>query len=170
MRRNVSSAHEMRLNLAPCRMPGVHLRISSILRLQKALKNVFCPSRNITHQKSLVHRCISEIGGHAILRQTGTDITAWSFLSIETITWPDVRIIGGVIENLDIYQLTETTAIYSSSTQNCNADNVRTFGGYNGIFFMPLATGTQGGNFDGVSNNVCRLETRFIGPVEEKEK
>lgn len=91
-------------------------------------------------------------------------------LSIETITWPDVRIIGGVIENLDIYQLTETTAIYSSSTQNCNADNVRTFGGYNGIFFMPLATGTQGGNFDGVSNNVCRLETRFIGPVEEKEK
>ncbi|GAS62324.1 hypothetical protein NGUA38_00884 [Salmonella enterica] len=35
---------------------------------------------------------------------------------------------------------------------------------------MPLATGTQGGNFDGVSNNVCRLETRFIGPVEEKEK
>lgn len=75
---------------------------------------------------SLVHRCISEIGGHAILRQTGTDITAWSFLSIETITWPDVRIIGGVIENLDIYQLTETTAIYSSSTQNCNADNVRT--------------------------------------------
>ncbi|EHM1734291.1 hypothetical protein KFT39_004640 [Salmonella enterica] len=91
-------------------------------------------------------------------------------MSIETITWPDVRIIGGVIENLDIYQLTETTAIYSSSTQNCNADNVRTFGGYNRIFFMPLATGTQGGNFDGVSNNVCRLETRFIGPVEEKEK
>lgn len=119
---------------------------------------------------SLVRRCISEIGGHAILRQTGTDITAWSFLSIETITWPDVRIIGGVIENLDIYQLTETTAIYSSSTQNCNADNVRTFGGYNGIFFMALATGTQGGNFDGFSNNVCRLETRFIGPVEEKEK
>lgn len=100
---------------------------------------------------SLVHRCISEIGGHAILRQTGTDITAWSFLSIETITWPDVRIIGGVIENLDIYQLTETTAIYSSFTQNCNADNVRTFGGYNGIFFMALATGTKGATLTGFS-------------------
>lgn len=55
--------------------------------------------------------------------------------------WLDVRIIGGVIENLDIYQLIEIIVIYFSFIQNCNVDNVCMFGGYNGIFFMLLVIG-----------------------------
>lgn len=159
----------MRLNLAPCRMPGVRLTISSILRLQKALKNVFC------QQWIWLIKNLASARLHLrIWRSCGITTDKYEYhwrviLSIESITWWDVRIIGGVIENLDIYQLTKTTAIYSSFTQNCNVDNMRTFGGYNGIFFMALATGTQGDNFEGASNNACRLETRFIGPVAEKD-